>query len=99
MTADNWEEATAATTAYDRLSLFEGDIARKLQTALKEYVRARVDLYRMAHDFLPLQRERKIFRTDKKASCFNSRTTCGTRWSPLARRRTTGPRAHCRYRR
>jgi hypothetical protein len=51
------QEATAATTAYDRLSLFEGDIARKLQTLLKEYVRARVDLYRMAHDFLPLQRE------------------------------------------
>jgi hypothetical protein len=51
------QEATAATTAYDRLSLFEGDIARKLQTELKEYVRARVDLYRMAHDFLLLQRE------------------------------------------
>src|SRR5437879_6889171 len=51
------QEATATTTAYDRLNLFGGDIARKLQTELKEYVRARVDLYRMAHDFLLLQRE------------------------------------------
>jgi hypothetical protein len=50
------QEATAATTAYDRLSLFGGDDARRLQTGLKEYVRARIDLYRMAHDFLLLQR-------------------------------------------
>jgi low affinity Fe/Cu permease len=49
------QEATAATTAYDRLSLFGGDDARRLQTGLKEYVRARIDLYRMAHDFLLLQ--------------------------------------------
>ncbi|WP_375764539.1 hypothetical protein ACE10X_21250 [Bradyrhizobium sp. Pha-3] len=50
------QEATAATTAYDRLSLFGGDDALRLQTGLKEYVRARIDLYRMAHDFLLLQR-------------------------------------------
>jgi len=50
------QEATAATTTYDRLSLFGGDDARRLQSSLKEYVRARVDLYRMAHDFLLLQR-------------------------------------------
>lgn len=50
------QEATAATTVYDRLSLFDGDDASKLQSWLKEYVRARVDLYRMAHDFLLLQR-------------------------------------------
>src|SRR6201993_949583 len=50
------QEATAATTAYDRLNLFGGDDARRLQDSLKEYVRARIDLYRMAHDFLLLQR-------------------------------------------
>jgi hypothetical protein len=50
------QEATAATTAYDRLSLFGGDDAGRLQAGLKEYVRARIDLYRMAHDFLLLQR-------------------------------------------
>lgn len=50
------QEATAATTAYDRLALFGGDDGRELQDMLKEYVRARVDLYRMPHDFLLAQR-------------------------------------------
>jgi hypothetical protein len=50
------QEATAATTAYDRLALFGGDDGSRLQSSLKEYVQARVDLYRMAHDFLLLQR-------------------------------------------
>jgi len=50
------QEATAATTAYDRLALFGGEDARSLQVMLKEYVRARVDLYRMPHDFLLAQR-------------------------------------------
>jgi hypothetical protein len=46
------QEATAVTAAYDRLGLFEGNIARDLQSKLKDYVRARIDLYRMQHDFL-----------------------------------------------
>ncbi|WP_035720388.1 DUF4239 domain-containing protein [Bradyrhizobium sp. ARR65] len=46
------QEATAARTAYDRLGLFDEEIARKLQAGLKGYVQARVDLYRMPHDFL-----------------------------------------------
>jgi len=50
------QEATATTTAYDRLALFGGDDGSRLQSSLKEYVHARVDLYRMAHDFLLLQR-------------------------------------------
>src|SRR5882762_11853796 len=62
------QEATAATTAHDRLDLFGGDDARRLQSSLKEYIRARADLYRMAHDFvLPRraedfsdQQERKV---------------------------------------
>ena len=49
------QEATAATTAYDRLALFGRDDAPRLQSSLKEYVLTRVDLYRMAHDFLLLQ--------------------------------------------
>src|SRR5215218_1294097 len=50
------QEATAAATAYDRLDLFGGDDARRLQSSLKEYVRARVDLYRMPHDFSLVER-------------------------------------------
>ena len=50
------QEAAAATTAHDRLGLFGGDDARKLQDRLKDYVRARIDLYRMPHDFLLPQR-------------------------------------------
>src|ERR1700751_4160465 len=46
------QEATAATTAYDRLALFEGELAHELRRKLKEYVRARIDLYRMPHDLL-----------------------------------------------
>jgi hypothetical protein len=45
------QEATAVTTAYDRLSLFEGQVTRELQRKLKDYVLARLDLYRMPHDF------------------------------------------------
>jgi len=45
------QEANAASTAHDRLALFEGDLARELQTKLKQYLQARIDLYRMPHDF------------------------------------------------
>src|SRR5262245_54565030 len=38
------QEAAAATTAFDRISLFGGDDAHKLHSLLKEYVGARVDL-------------------------------------------------------
>ena len=53
MNADNLviQEATAVSTAYDRLDLFEGEVAKDLQKKLKEYVLARIDLYRMPHDF------------------------------------------------
>jgi hypothetical protein len=46
------QETTAVTTAYDRLGLFEGDVAREIRKRLKDYVHARVDLYRIQHDFL-----------------------------------------------
>src|SRR3954452_14122610 len=45
------QEAAAAATAYDRLGVFEEEAAGQLQHKLKEYVLARVDLYRMPHDF------------------------------------------------
>ena len=45
------QEATAVSTAYDRLDLFDGEVARILQKRLKEYVGARIQLYRMPHDF------------------------------------------------
>ena len=50
------QEANAVSTAYDRLGLFEGDVARVLQSRLKDYVHARIDLYRMPHDFSLWQR-------------------------------------------
>jgi hypothetical protein len=45
------QEANAVSTAYDRLGLFERDVAQNLQTRLRDYVRARIDLYGMPHDF------------------------------------------------
>jgi hypothetical protein len=51
------QEANATSTAYDRLGLFEEEVARNLQTKLKNYVHARIELYRMPHDFLPWQGE------------------------------------------
>jgi CDP-diglyceride synthetase len=50
------QEATAVRTAYDRLGLFEEDTARALRSRLKDYVRARIELYRLPHDFLFWQR-------------------------------------------
>ena len=54
------KEANAAMTAYDRLALFDDDAARNLQRKLKEYVRARIDLYLMPHDFSLLE-HRELF--------------------------------------
>jgi CDP-diglyceride synthetase len=58
-------EATAVTTAYDRLGLFEGSTARELQSRLGDYVRARIDLYRMQHDFLLWQRAESFSREQR----------------------------------
>ena len=59
------QEATAARTAYDRLGIFDDGIA--LRTKLKDYVRARIDLYRMPHDFLFWQRA-EDFSHDQQAT-------------------------------
>src|SRR5262249_47054929 len=50
------QEANAASTAHDRLALFEGDVGRDLQNKVKDYVQARIDLYRMPHDYSLLKR-------------------------------------------
>src|SRR4029450_12805321 len=50
------QEANAASTAHDRLALFEGDVGATLHNKLKDYVQARIDLYRMPHDYSLLKR-------------------------------------------
>ena len=45
------QEANAISTAYDRLGLFEGDLGRNLQSKMKDYTQARIELYQMPHDF------------------------------------------------
>ena len=45
------QEANAISTAYDRLALLEGDTARNLQRTLRDYARARIELYRMPLEF------------------------------------------------
>jgi hypothetical protein len=59
------QEANAATAASDRIGLFEGDVARNLQSKLQEYVRARIELYRMPHDF-SLLRQTELFSTEQE---------------------------------
>jgi|SRR5579871_4583952 len=61
------QEATAATTAYDRLSVFGEQSAHDLQKKLKEYVLARVDLYRVPHDFLLWQRTEEFSGSHQQA--------------------------------
>ena len=45
------QEANAVSTAFDRLDLIGGEAGKNLQKKLKEYVGARIELYRMPHDF------------------------------------------------
>jgi hypothetical protein len=59
------QEANAASTAHDRLGLFEGDVGRNLQTKLKDYVEARIGLYRMPHDF-SLWRHSELFSPEQQ---------------------------------
>jgi hypothetical protein len=59
------QEANAASTAYDRIGLFEGDVGRNLQTKLKDYVEVRIDLYRMPHDF-SLWRRSELFSPEQQ---------------------------------
>ena len=59
------QEANAASTAHDRLGLFEGEVGRNLQAKLKDYIQARIDLYRMPHDF-SLWRRSELFSSEQQ---------------------------------
>jgi|SRR5690242_11148835 len=64
------QEANAASTAHDRLALFEGDVGRDLQNKLDDYVQARIDLYRMSHDYSLLKRT-EYFSHEQQDSILN----------------------------
>ena len=89
------QEATAATTAYDRLKLFGGDEARSLQSSLKNTsAPGSISIeWRMICCWFS---GRKTSRISKKRSCLNSRTSYGTRRWRLAHNRTTVLHAPCR---
>jgi len=59
------QEANAASTAHDRLALFEGDLAGELQIKLKDYIKARIDLYRMPHDY-SLSKSTEFFASEQQ---------------------------------
>ena len=45
------QEANAVSSAFDRLDLLESEARLKLKKKLKEYLKARMDLYRMPVEF------------------------------------------------
>ena len=74
------QEANAATVASDRIGLFEGDVARNLQSKLQEYVRARIELYHMPHDF-SLLRQTELFSTEQEDKIIELKKTL---WDAVA---------------
>jgi len=67
------KEANAVGAAYDRLGLFEDNSAANLQTKFKDYVRARIDLYHMPHDF-SLWHRRELFSSEQEAKILDLQT-------------------------
>jgi hypothetical protein len=59
------QEANAASTAHDRLMLFERSVANNLQTKLRAYVEARIELYAMPHDY-SLRKRSEFFSADQQ---------------------------------
>jgi hypothetical protein len=59
------QEANAASTAHDRLALFDRSVANNLQTKLRDYVAARIELYDMPHDY-SLRKRSEFFSTDQQ---------------------------------
>jgi hypothetical protein len=72
------QETTAATTAYDRLGVFGGRVALDLQRQLKDYVLARIDLYRRPHDFLLWQRAEDFSGSQQKSIADRKNELWGT---------------------
>ena len=92
------QEATAVSTAYDRLDLFEGDVARTLQKKLKVYVGARIDLYRMPHDFSLWDGAEVWSRVQLNKIQVLKTDRYGRRPSQFARRPIFTPRVHRLFR-
>jgi hypothetical protein len=67
------QEANVASTANDRLDLFEQDVARDLQTKLKGYIQARIDLYRTPHDLSPWQ-QTELFSSEQQDKILDRKT-------------------------
>jgi hypothetical protein len=67
------QEANAVITAYDRLALLEGEVAQNLQMKLKDYFGARLDLYRMPHDF-SLWDQNEIYSPEQLAKILDLKT-------------------------
>src|SRR5215472_8202519 len=67
------QEANAVSTANDRLDLFEQDVARDLQTKLKGYIQARIDLYRMSHD-LSLWQQTELYSSEQEDKILDRKT-------------------------
>jgi hypothetical protein len=83
------QEANAASAAYDRLGLFEEHVAHDLRANLREYVAARIELYRMPHDFSLLEgievwsREQQQKIAKLKVALWDSTlATCTTNFRP-----------------
>jgi len=89
------QEATAATTAYDRLSVFGGDDRRRLHASLTN-TSALGSTYTAWPMTSCWSSARKSFQASRKRSCLNSRTSYGTRRWRLARNQTTALPALCR---
>lgn len=86
------QEANAVSTAFDRLGLFEGEVARNLQMRLKDYVRARIDLYRMPHDFA-LWHRTELFSPEQQEKILDLKVKVWTQRSRRAHKRAFGPPA------
>lgn len=68
------QEANAASAAHDRLGLFEEDVRHSLQTKLKNYVDARIELYRISHDF-SLQAWSELFSPEQQGRIVERKNT------------------------
>jgi len=64
------QEANAAVTSHDRLALFERNVASDLQGKLRDYIQARIDLYRLPHDY-SLWTRNEFFSSEQQAKIFD----------------------------
>ena len=67
------QEANAISTAFDRLALFQGD-THDLQSKLKDYTQARIELYQLPHDF-SLSRRAEVWSPEQQAKIVELKNT------------------------